>query len=162
MCVFFDVLVQLPHLILHAATAAAGDICDVAVLGSPVQSPHGNAEILCGIMAAQEPSCNIHLCILLLRICPCVSSIACIISHKYSLVTNLLALTEYLEDNPIGRLSLNYDFSIIHYNLEEYRMDREVNLTFFKDGQGLFDLNVEGKEEKATLDYAKWNLLLSE
>lgn len=82
--------------------------------------------------------------------------------HKYSLVTNLLALTEYLEDNPIGRLSLNYDFSIIHYNLEKCRMDREVNLTFFKDGQGLFDLNVEGKEEKATLDYAKWNLLLSE
>lgn len=82
--------------------------------------------------------------------------------HKYSLITNLLAVTEYLQNNPFAHPNLNYDVSFIHYDLMKYRMDREVNLTFFKDGQGLFDLNVEGKEEKATLDYAKWNLLLSE
>lgn len=82
--------------------------------------------------------------------------------HKYSLITNLLAVTEYLQNNPFAHPNLNYDVSFIHYDLMKYRMDREVNLTFFKDGQGIFDLNVEGKEEKATIDYAKWNLLLSE
>lgn len=81
--------------------------------------------------------------------------------QKYSLITNLLAMTEYMESNPIVPQNLQYDASVIHYDWSKHQMDIEKNLTFFSNGQGVFDINVEGESEAATLDYAKWTLMLN-
>lgn len=79
--------------------------------------------------------------------------------QKYSLITNLSAMIEYMESTPIVPQNLPFDVSVIYYDLFKNQMSTEKNLTFFKNGQGIFDIDVEGKREAATLDYAKWTLM---
>ena len=68
-------------------------------------------------------------------------------------------MIEYMESTPIVPQNLPFDVSVIYYDLFKNQMSTEKNLTFFKNGQGIFDIDVEGKREAATLDYAKWTLM---
>ena len=79
--------------------------------------------------------------------------------HKYSIITNVSAMVENLESISIVPQNLQYDASVIHYDLSRYQMKTEKSLTSYKNGQGIFDIDVEGKREAATLDYAKWTLM---
>lgn len=79
--------------------------------------------------------------------------------QKYSLITNVSAITEYLERNPAIPGNIQYDFSVIYFDPQKLQMSTEKNLTFFKNGQGVFDINVAEKSESAILDYAKWTLM---
>lgn len=80
--------------------------------------------------------------------------------NKYSLITNISAITEYIEQNPIVPGNIQYDTSVIYYDPVKLQMRTERYLTFYTDGRGLFDLDIEGKSDAHVLeDYAKWTLM---
>ena len=56
---------------------------------------------------------------------------------------------------------LGFDVSIIHFNVDEQRLDNEFDLVTHFDGRGYFDLTVPGKEAESARLFAAWKASLS-
>ena len=81
--------------------------------------------------------------------------------NKLSIITQAEISTQLYEKFHLVLLDkVNCDISILHYNSEKHRIDSELELAFYKDGRGIFDLDVPEKEDESARLYSNWILSL--
>lgn len=81
---------------------------------------------------------------------------------RYSLIWCTKSTADWEEIRPIQTFNnLNFDVTLLHFNLEKMRFDFEMDISNNFEGHGFFDIAVPEKTDTALKLYATWKTALS-